>query len=89
MGFDQGFGQFTLQRSEALMTGTQAGQGSFFSFNYRDNEASIYDASRNLWLTTEWNPNRWSAEELVKSKSKSMSVQRPHYAIRWDSRAIA
>ncbi|MDB9526471.1 hypothetical protein PN498_10765 [Oscillatoria sp. CS-180] len=87
MGFDQVFGQFTLHDSEAVLAGSQAGGESFFSFNYRDAEASIYDARRNVWVATGWDPNNWHVKKLVKPKNQSLVItdRKPE----WASRAIA
>jgi len=44
MGFDDVFGQFHLAEAEPIVSGSHSQKGSFFSINYRNSEACIYDA---------------------------------------------
>jgi hypothetical protein len=69
MSFDTVFGQFTRTGAEAIFSGSQGNQGSMFSFNYRDAEASIYDSMQGNWIASGWNPQNWHVEELVTIKS--------------------
>jgi hypothetical protein len=70
MSFDTVFGQFTRTGAEVIFSGSQGEQGSLFSFNYRDAEASIYDSTTDTWIAAGWNPGNWHIEELVTVKSK-------------------
>ncbi len=65
MGFDDVFGQFEVGHAKVLFSGSHSTDASFFSFNYRDGEACIYDAVNELWITTNWNPQNWHVEELA------------------------
>lgn len=87
LSFDEVFGQFTTVCSEALFSGSKIGEGSFFSFNYRDGEACVYDASSNTWIATGWNPKNWQAEELTVHRGKPSAPR--VVAPLWAAKAIA
>jgi hypothetical protein len=87
MSFDRVFGQFTTVHSEALFSGSKTGQESFFSFNYRDAEACIYDAVADIWITSGWEPKRWRVEELTARVSKPTLPKR--ISPLWTTVAIA
>jgi hypothetical protein len=78
MSFDTVFGQFTLHDAGALFSGSQSDDDSFFSFNYRDAEASIYDAATNTWLASGWQPQNWQVEAIHTTRWRSpANPQRP------------
>lgn len=89
--FDDVFGQLSLDTSEAILSGSESNrqfhQRSFFSFNHRNHEASIYDATTDTWITAGWHPDRWQVEELVPTKPKI--PQSPIGDSIWMKRAIA
>lgn len=87
MGFNQVFGQFGLGNAEAIFSGSQTDQDSFFSFNYRNGEASIYDAITDTWIATGWNPHSWQVEAIAVAKSKPLVPRLNQPA--WANRAIA
>ncbi len=71
LNFDRVFGQFSTDAPEIIFSGAHATQRSFFSFNYRGADASVYDAVADKWITTGWDPNKWTVEELA------LPVRRP------------
>ena len=87
MNFDTVFGQFTFDEAETLFSGSKQDQGSFFSFNYRDAEASVYDAATDTWIASGWNPSNWRVEELSipKVRARYAKVAIPV----WSAPAIA
>lgn len=79
MAFDDVYGQLDLKISQIIFSASQSEQGSFFSFNCRNGEATIYDAQNDAWIATGWNPANWQVKELSQpvlktSRSKSKSV---------------
>lgn len=68
--FDTAFGQFNTAEPEVVFLGSHATHGSFFSFNDRGGEASIYDAVTDTWVTSGWNPEGWLVEKVANISSK-------------------
>lgn len=64
IGFDDGFGQCRLSCAETIVSGSHSQKGSFFSINYRNGEACVYDAIADQWITAGWQPERWQIEAL-------------------------
>jgi hypothetical protein len=91
MSFDEVFGQIKLDPSEAILSGSQseqsADQGSFFSFNYRNDEATIYDATTDTWIANGWHPDHWQISELTTTQGKAAMTRRGNTA--WANKAIA
>lgn len=83
MSFDTVFGQFHTAKPEILFSGSHSEQGSFFSFNYRLLEASVYDAVTDTWITSGWNPSSWTVETLTPAidRAIALSALSPHQAI--------
>lgn len=65
MGFDDAFGQFKLPDAEVILSGASTETGSFFSINYRDGEACLYDAICDEWVAAGWEPHNWSIEAMT------------------------
>jgi len=87
MGFDDVFGQFRLTDAEPIVSGSHTQKGSFFSINYRNGEACIYDAVNDCWVTSGWHPDQWQVQEL---SCLPVPSTRPRVmASTWRSRAIA
>lgn len=87
MEFDDVFGQFNLSTAETILSGSHTQTGSFFSFNYRNSEACIYDAVADCWVTSGWHPDRWQGQELSRSQ---VAIPRPAMLLPvWPSKAIA
>lgn len=91
MSFDDVFGQFTLTNAETILSGSHSQKGSFFSINYRDGEACIYDAVTDQWLTNGWQPERWQIRELSILPSVSSPTTPRIRFVRptWAKKAIA
>jgi hypothetical protein len=87
MFFDDVFGQIRLLTAEAIFSGSQTDQTSFFSFNSRNAEATVYDGTNDTWVTTGWNPDNWQVDEIGKSKT-AMSQSRLQKST-WTNKAIA
>ncbi|HEY9889425.1 MAG TPA: hypothetical protein V6D02_13555 [Candidatus Obscuribacterales bacterium] len=87
MGFDEVFGQFTLQGAQVIFTGSQSGQGSFFSFNYRDGEATLYDATTDTWVATGWQSHQWQVTEV--NAAIAQPLLPPLEPLVWSDKAIA
>ena len=87
LSFDEVFGQLDLNLPQAIFYGSQPKQGSLFSLNCRNNEATIYDAKNDTWIATDWNPDNWKVDALNKSKGKPSRSRLPNIAIA--SKAIA
>ncbi|NEQ43043.1 MAG: hypothetical protein F6K00_05570 [Leptolyngbya sp. SIOISBB] len=91
MSFDEVFGQFTLTTAETILSGSHSQKGSFFSINYRNGDACIYDAATDRWITSGWKPERWQIQELPMLPSmmppKSSRPKRLRFA--WGRQAIA
>jgi len=88
MEFDDVFGQFSLAAAETILSGAHSIQGSFFSFNYRNSEACIYDAVADGWVTSGWHPDRWQVQEL--SRPHTATTTRPTLLLpAWQDQAIA
>lgn len=86
--FDTVFGQFSTATPEILFSGSHAAEGSLFSFNYRGLDASIYDAARDAWIISSWNPKRWIVEEFtVSTRATSLASSRAQTP--WVARASA
>ena len=82
LNFDTVFGQFSTNTPEIIFSGSHATtNGSFFSFNYRGADASVYDAVKDVWITSGWNPRNWSVEELVFPQNKPVAspLTHPHW----------
>ena len=79
MSFDEVFGQININHPEAILSGSQSSQSldrdSFFSFNYRNDEATIYDAKTDTWIATGWQPDQWRVEELMTTSGKATAAQ--------------
>lgn len=91
MSFDDAFGQCTLTNAETILSGSHSQKGSFFSINYRNGEACIYDAAADEWITSGWQPDRWQIRELSILPTLS-SAQTPRTRVvtpTWAKRAIA
>lgn len=69
--FDNGFGQFKLQSSETIVSGSHSLSGSFFSISYRNNEACIYNANRDKWVTKTWEANSWYVKKISETGLRS------------------
>jgi hypothetical protein len=67
--FDTVYGQFNLDFPGALLTGSNATTGAFFSFTYRGQEATVYDDTPGGWLSECWQPERWQVQEVPAIKS--------------------
>lgn len=65
MKFDTAFGQFNTALPEVVLLGSHANHGSFFTFNYRGGDASIYNAVTDTWVTSGWEPERWKIEKIA------------------------
>lgn len=65
IGFDTVFGQFSIDTPDILFSGSHSVQGSFFSFNYRNGDAAVYDARTDAWVASGWDPESWSIEEVA------------------------
>lgn len=91
MSFDEVFGQIKLDTPEAILSGSQSGQSldqdSFFSFNYRNDEATIYDAKTDTWIATGWHPDHWQVGELITTPGKAAAARYGNNA--WANKAIA
>lgn len=72
--FDTVFGQFQTHYPEMLFSGSNAETGDFFSFNYRDRDAVVYDARSDRWLSVGWNPDGWNLEEITTSPTYRLSA---------------
>ena len=72
MSFDDVFGQFKLTQADTILSASHAETGSFFSINYRNGEACVYDATRDRWLATGWSPTNWKVRGQVKLQPKSL-----------------
>jgi len=61
---------------------------SFFSLNYRDEEATLYDGQTDQWLATGWNSDGWKVtdEMVAPSIKRSESVV---VSTAWSQKAIA
>jgi hypothetical protein len=91
MQFNEVFGQLKLTSSEVILSGSHSNrpmyQTSFFSLNYRDEEATLYDAQTDRWLATGWNPYAWYVTDAFKAptaimrKPTTVSALRPKSAI--------
>jgi hypothetical protein len=62
--FHEVYGQFKLNTSEVLLFGSDSRTGSVFSFNYRCDEASVFDESCRKWIASGWNPARWRVKRV-------------------------
>lgn len=71
--FDTVFGQFSLDFPGVLFSGTDARTGSFFSFNYRGHEATVFDSTQSAWIAGGWNPNHWHVEEFLGRESLTVA----------------
>ncbi|MEM1370276.1 MAG: hypothetical protein AAGG02_20205 [Cyanobacteria bacterium P01_H01_bin.15] len=91
MSFDEVFGQFTLTTAETILSGSHSQKGSFFSINYRNGDACIYDAGNDQWITSGWEPAYWRIQELpmLPSMLPSSALPPKTHAQAWSSRAIA
>lgn len=86
------FGQLRLASPEVILSGSQSlsrsHMPSFFSLNYRDEEATIYDSQTDQWLATGWSPENWEVMDET-----SASVIKRHASVvvptGWSRRAIA
>ena len=78
ISFDEVFGQFNTNTPEVLFSGSRTTEGSFFSFNYRGSEATIYDALTDDWITTGWNPNNWAVEEFTPPRDRAVALPLNH-----------
>lgn len=90
--FDDGFGQFKLCCAETIVSGSHSLSGSFFSISYRNNEACIYDAVTEQWITGHWQPEHWYLEELLETPSSPQPQPRLPQAsepVCWLNQAIA
>lgn len=63
--FDTAFGQFNVTEPEVVFIGSHAAHSSFFTFNHRGGEASIYNAVTDTWVTSGWNPSMWTVEKFT------------------------
>jgi hypothetical protein len=64
MSFDEVFGQFTHTTVETILSGSHSQKDSFFSLSSRNDEACIYDAAMDRWISSRWQPECWKIEEL-------------------------
>lgn len=76
--FDQVFGQFSTNTPELIFAGVHARNRSFFSFNYRGTDASVYDATTDTWLASGWLPQSWVVEEIALPLKKPASQPLAH-----------
>ncbi|MEM6424246.1 MAG: hypothetical protein AAGF66_16880 [Cyanobacteria bacterium P01_H01_bin.119] len=60
--FDQVYGQCSLDRTEALFSGSCSQSGVLFSLNNRGQEAVIFDGQD--WLEQRWNSLNWSVRQI-------------------------
>lgn len=72
--FDTVYGQFNLDFPGALFTGSNAATGAFFSFTYRGQEATIYDAAKGMWLSEIWEPEQWQVREVPAAQSVAVPL---------------
>ncbi|RZM75586.1 hypothetical protein [Leptolyngbya iicbica] len=90
MSFDEVFGQFTRTTAETILSGSHSQKESFFSINSRNDEACIYDAATEQWVTSGWLPGRWTIEELplLPSMMSSVPACSKRLASVWSQRAM-
>lgn len=86
------FGQLRLASPEVILSGSQSlphsHTPSFFSLNYRDEEATIYDGQTDQWLATGWSPESWQ----VIDETSAPAIKRYESIVvptGWSQRAIA
>lgn len=89
MNFDTVYGQLSSTNNEIVFCGSQAADGSLFSFNYRGLEASIYDAVTNTWMASGWNPCNWYVEAVQSLSADSQTTEPAALHNPWLERATA
>jgi hypothetical protein len=62
--FHEVYGQFKLNTPEVLLSGSDSRTGSVFSFNYRCDEASVFDEACGKWIASGWNPAWWRVKRI-------------------------
>jgi hypothetical protein len=74
--FHEVYGQFKLSTPEVLLFGSNPKTGSFFSFNYRCEEASVFDNAHKEWVVSGWHPARWQVTKIgcIEYSSKELSA---------------